>query len=297
MALIEKLSAIANAIRSKTGKTEGLTLEQMPGEIEGLETGGGVSEQEILDGMMAGTWPTGEIVFTEATRIADRRFEKCSGITKVTGKKVTYIGVSAFENCTNLAEIDFPELLETKNFCFRYSKIKHAYFPKLTKLDYSTFNGLNTLESFYGPLVASIGNSCFQETSITEINLPLVKSVDQNTFRYTPLVKADFGSLAEIKGSLPFGNNSKFQTLIIRTETMCALSTGSGFTSSPFTGLDGLVGYCYVPRTLISEYQQATNWSALYEAGTCIFRALEDYTIDGTTKGEMDWAKIEEEAT
>lgn len=40
MALIEKLTAIANAIRSKTGKTEGLTLEQMPGEIEEIETGG-----------------------------------------------------------------------------------------------------------------------------------------------------------------------------------------------------------------------------------------------------------------
>lgn len=34
------LTAIANAIRSKTGKTDGLTLEQMPGEIEGIETGG-----------------------------------------------------------------------------------------------------------------------------------------------------------------------------------------------------------------------------------------------------------------
>ena len=35
------LTAVADAIRSKTGKTDKLTLEQMPGEIEGIEAGGG----------------------------------------------------------------------------------------------------------------------------------------------------------------------------------------------------------------------------------------------------------------
>ena len=41
MALVEKLSAIADAIRYKTGKTDSLTLDQMVEEIEGIETGGG----------------------------------------------------------------------------------------------------------------------------------------------------------------------------------------------------------------------------------------------------------------
>lgn len=44
MALINKLRAIGNAIRSKTGKTDLLTLEQMPAEIEGIQTGGGGEE-------------------------------------------------------------------------------------------------------------------------------------------------------------------------------------------------------------------------------------------------------------
>lgn len=41
MALTEKLTAIADAIRGKTGKTDGLTLAQMPGEIAGIQAGGG----------------------------------------------------------------------------------------------------------------------------------------------------------------------------------------------------------------------------------------------------------------
>lgn len=41
MALTDKLTAIANAIRGKTGKTDALTLDQMPGEITGIQAGGG----------------------------------------------------------------------------------------------------------------------------------------------------------------------------------------------------------------------------------------------------------------
>lgn len=41
MALIDKLTAIADAIRGKTGGTEGLTLDAMVSAIEGIEAGGG----------------------------------------------------------------------------------------------------------------------------------------------------------------------------------------------------------------------------------------------------------------
>ena len=44
MALTDKLTAIANAIRARTGKTESLTLDQMPTEIESITTGGGSSD-------------------------------------------------------------------------------------------------------------------------------------------------------------------------------------------------------------------------------------------------------------
>ena len=41
MALTDKLSAIGNAIRAKTGGTELLTLDAMPNEIASIQTGGG----------------------------------------------------------------------------------------------------------------------------------------------------------------------------------------------------------------------------------------------------------------
>lgn len=46
MALTDKLSAIADAIRAKTGKTDSMTLAQMPTEIASITTGGGGSSAD-----------------------------------------------------------------------------------------------------------------------------------------------------------------------------------------------------------------------------------------------------------
>lgn len=50
MALTNKLSAIGNAIREKTGSTDLLTLDQMPIEISNIQGGGGEVEPIVLSG-------------------------------------------------------------------------------------------------------------------------------------------------------------------------------------------------------------------------------------------------------
>ena len=47
-------------------------------------------------------------------------------------------------------------------------------------------------------------------------------------------------------------------------------------------------GYIYVPRNMIESLSNETNWSAYASQ----LRALEDYTIDGTTTGELDESKV-----
>lgn len=59
MALTNKLSAIGDAIREKTGKTELLTLDQMPVEIKAIETGGGDVEVEPIVLTGSGNWACG----------------------------------------------------------------------------------------------------------------------------------------------------------------------------------------------------------------------------------------------
>ena len=50
MALTDKLSAIGDAIRAKTGKSEKIPLDQMPTEIASIETGGGGGGGDLPNG-------------------------------------------------------------------------------------------------------------------------------------------------------------------------------------------------------------------------------------------------------
>ena len=59
MALTDKLTAIANAIRTKTGKTDSLTLDQMPSEIESISGGSSAPEsdpREVYGGTRPAEW-------------------------------------------------------------------------------------------------------------------------------------------------------------------------------------------------------------------------------------------------
>ena len=47
-------------------------------------------------------------------------------------------------------------------------------------------------------------------------------------------------------------------------------------------------GYIYVPRNMVDTLKSATNWSVYADQ----IRALEDYTVDGTTTGDLDMDKV-----
>ena len=87
MALTDKLTAIANAIREKTGGTELLTLDQMPTEIAGIETGGGgasVAEKDVnfidYDGTVLYAYTVEEAqALTELPALPEREGLICQG--------------------------------------------------------------------------------------------------------------------------------------------------------------------------------------------------------------------------
>ena len=67
---------------------------------------------------------------------------------------------------------------------------------------------------------------------------------------------------------------------------MSTLSSTNAFSGTPIAL--GTTGYIYVPRDLIASYEAATNWSTF--AGR--YRALEDYTVDGTITGAFDDTRL-----
>lgn len=95
MALINKLSAIGDAIREKTGKEDLLTLDQMPEEIKGISGGGEEIEPIVL---------TGSCAYICAGPLSGE-FIKLYG-DKISTKDVSSMS-SMFRNNTAVVEIPF----------------------------------------------------------------------------------------------------------------------------------------------------------------------------------------------
>lgn len=142
--------------------------------------------------------------------------------------------------------------------------------PTLTKLGPYAFSGTN-ITSLDLPALTTIAGYAFYEcTTLTSMIFPLLKEVPHNGLRqFGGLVKADFHALMSIKSN-GFYKCTNLETLIIRTNSVCSVVTGTVFTSSK---IQSGTGYIYVPAALVDSYKAATNWSAFADQ----FRAIEDY--------------------
>lgn len=133
-----------------------------------------------------------------------------------------------------------------------------------------------TLEVFESTAITKLRNYAFyQYAGLKKVIAPnLTNQCATNAFRQCSaleLFDAPCGSLQ----STCFGNCAALKTLVLRrADNICSLSNVNALTSTPFaTG--GTGGTVYVPADLVAAYQVATNWSTLYEAGTCNFVAIE----------------------
>lgn len=118
-------------------------------------------------------------------------------------------------------------------------------------------------------------------SKLKTIEFPLSKSAGYFSFyECTKLEKADFPCVTSI-GRYAFNGCTALKTLILRSGTLATLSDVNALEDTP---IESGKGYIYVPSALIDSYMTAANWSTYANQ----FRKLEDYTVDGTTTGEVD---------
>ena len=137
------------------------------------------------------------------------------------------------------------------------------------------FHSCTSLEKVSFPNATAIKQFAFGAcTALREVYIPSVLSIDQESFNScTNLEVLDLHNLQNIPAKA-LKVCSKLQTLVLRKESVCSLVNVSAFDYTPFAS-GGTGGTVYVPSALITQYQQATNWSTLYAAGTCSFAAIE----------------------
>ena len=235
MALTEKLGNIADAIRGKTGKTDAMTLDQMVTEIAGIQTMGGGDDATVAGLLECNL----EELFNEAaTVVATARIcQNNTTLKKVNLPNVKSMVAYVFAGCTSLTEV---------------------ILPNVERIYMSTFDGC---------------------TALTELEFPLVDGLynNGNMKNCINLRKVVFGRKkcsTNYISQWNFQNCTSLETIVIKSEKVWELKNINNFEGSTFAE-GGTGGTVYVPQALIEQYQQATNWSTLYAAGTCNFVAIE----------------------
>lgn len=164
---------------------------------------------------------------------------------------VTSVGVSAFQHCYSLAQVIIPNSVtsigdKAFNVCYALSKI---LLPNsITSIGANAFSGCFSLSKINTPHhLTSIGANAFSGCySLTKFHIPkTVTSIGSGAF------------------------NSCTTLCDILLESKAALANANAFNGLP-------ANYrIYVPRTDLSWFATATNWSTIYTQGHIV--AIEDY--------------------
>ena len=126
-----------------------------------------------------------------------------------------------------------------------------------------------------------------------------VMRIGHSAFRGCTNLKSFDTSATRMIGDNMFQNCTNLKVLILRNSSLVPMYTNTTYwafylNNTPFDPdyASATGGFVLVPAALLSEYPSATNWSLIYEAGLCTFLPLEEYTVDGTTTGEINWDKL-----
>lgn len=205
----------------------------------------------------------GEMVEFEETSELKGLFEGASDA--LTLSYVTKLRNYALYNNRYLTILVLPECEELNEYtCYQMPGLTSVIMPVARILLWRTFSICTKLENVYAPLLETIGYASFENcSSLQKLDFQILKKLD----------------------TYACSNCTKLEAFVLRSSTLAYLLNTNALASTPIASG---TGYIYVPSALVDSYKSATNWSVYANQ----FRALEDYTVDGTTTGELDESKI-----
>lgn len=160
----------------------------------------------------------------------------------------------------------------------------------VTVLGESAFHNKTSLTKVILRNLEAIGSKAFYGCiSLVEVIAPNCVSVLADAFNNTKIISFD----APLTGiATKAFAASALRYLFLRNSTaVCTMAYTNCFGNTSFAS-NGTGGAFFVPSSLRDSYANATNWAAIlaYEHNKLL--NLEDYTIDGTVTGEIDWDKV-----
>ena len=269
-----KLTAIADAIRTKTGETGTLTADQMAEKITNIQTGDTALTKLLLSG--SGSMGAVDTTSLKLDCYRPNAFSVINGIYSAKDDNIYYIGDSAFANCHNLGKIDFPNVQTVSNSAFsNCGSLKTFSLPRCDHVNSYAFNNVPFKS-------ATIGTNVISQIS--------VKSGAFST--------SDQGSRVITIGGESMSSNASvlLDSNWVNYATECIIYNcyafyGSGnVTAFIFPKLhptykieyDGSIynaPWYYFPAESVDQVKTATNWATI----AARIRPLEDLTLNRLT--------------
>lgn len=171
MLLIDRLTAIGNAIRSKTGGQAPLTLSTMATQINSNLQNKSVSESLIKRNVAS--------VDSNVSYIGSFAFVNCASLTTASLTSATIVGTSAFENCTALSSVSLTAAQSLASNVFRgCTSLTRLDFNNLTSISAGAFSGCSSLTTIVLGQRAELSNiSAFA-------NCPAIIYVNQGDYSW-----------------------------------------------------------------------------------------------------------------
>ena len=127
------------------------------------------------------------------------------------------------------------------------------------------FSGCSLLTNPSFPVATMIGSYAFTYcTSLGQINFPEATTIKSCAFANCHRLTTASLPKATTIGSYAFSNCYNLKSLYLMGSSVCTLSDRWVFNSSPIGGYStsaGTYGTIYVPASLLTAYQTATNWT------------------------------------
>ena len=229
------LTAVADAIRAKGGKSEALVFPSgFVSAVQAIQSGGSASGLTDL-----------ELLIQDKLEVFSSNITTLPGIYEFCGKK-------------NLKKVSMPLASGyVTQYAFQNSGITEVEMPKTTSVGGSAFYGCLSLPRVTFPLCVEVQTNGFnwcgnlEKADLGSSDITEVKNLGASAFQNTPALKA---LILRYSVVIPLLNSNIF-------------GTDSGITTG--------IGHVYVPSALIPEYQAATNWATLYANYPEIFQPIE----------------------
>lgn len=263
MALISKLTSLADAIRAKAGISGLMTLTEMASAVAAIETGGGLTDEDLYIMGMLTEVPSS--ISATLTSIASYAFTHQKYLQYASFPNCTEIGTSAFNAAELLQYASFPQCTSIGSRAFfECNTLVTAYIPKVSVLASGIFAQCYLLESVqfdYSACVSVQEAAFWLDAALSQISLPNCKNIGQSAFygcsklSVLSLPKVSYINYAAFSGCVAL------KSLYLLGSSAARLGHPSVFNNSPLSA--GGSGTIYVPSSLYNTYKASTYWSVI----------------------------------